>query len=150
MTDSVGHTDVINDKDKTGKILRLTSLGKNLMKVLNTNEDIQAELKRSIDAEFDTPTKPWWPGEGPEPTFPVKIQTFADKDVRGASEVSINTIASFECFRCEATVEHKYWVKLSSGDIAVSEWGRSITADCSCGQTYEHQVADPRTEPTPD
>lgn len=148
VIDADGNQDVINNKDKTGQILRLTTLGKNLMKVVNTNDDIRMKLKVSIDAEVDRPTKPWWPGEGPQETFPVQIRTFADKAVREAPEVTIRTIASFDCDRCHATVEHEYWVELAEGNIAVGEWSRFTSTNCSCGLTYRHPVADPRQPPT--
>lgn len=148
VADANGNRDVINNKKKTGQIIALTTLGKNLMKVVNSNDDIRVSLKESIGAEVDRPTKPWWPGEGPQESFPVYIRTFADKSVREVPEVFIRTVGSFDCDRCEETVEEEYWVKLESGNIAVREWSRSITTKCACDLSYEFQAADPKEPPS--
>jgi hypothetical protein len=149
VIDDDGNRDVINNRDKTAKIIRLTTLGKNPMKVVNSNDDIRVSLKRSIGAEVDQPTKPWWPGEGPQESFPVLIRTFADKSVREAPSVSILTIASFDCDRCGETVEKNYWVKLDGGNIAVSEWSRSVDIRCACDLKYVFSPADPKQPPRP-
>ncbi len=149
VTDSAENRDVINNKDKTAKIIRLTTLGKNLMKVVDSNDDIRVALADSIGAEVDRPTKPWWPGEGPQDSFPVQIRTFADKSVREASEVYILAEGSFECDRCEKSVEEEYWVELKNGNIAVPEWSRFVSTQCSCGLEYEFSAADPGRSPSP-
>jgi hypothetical protein len=150
VTDADGNQNVINNKHKTDWILSLTSLGKDLMKVINVNDNIRTKLKESIDAEIERPVKPWWPGEGPQETFPVYLRTFADKAVLEASEVTILAIASFECGRCKTTVKGTHWVKLTEGNIEVGEWSRFTSTECSCGLTYRHPVADPRQSPSPE
>lgn len=147
VVDRDGNRGYINKQDKQD-LVRLTSLGYDLVTTIDTDERIEKELKKSIGVDVQEPQDPWWPGQGPNEDFSIYLRTFADRTVLDRDTVDIEAIVSFDCYRCDTEIEHEYNVKLEDGNTV--EWGRTVEVECpQCCQEYGHRAVDPHRDPEP-
>lgn len=148
VTDAMGNSGSILRQDKPD-IVRLTSLGKDLMRTINSDRRIENSVKQSIGVETDAPPEPWWPGNGPQDSFEVFLHTYADRSVLDESHATIEAQAEFECTCCGETVESNFELTLEDG-IMVEAWGRKIQTQCeNCMVEFQYSAANPHEKPDP-
>lgn len=146
VVDAEGNAGPINNQHKPD-ILSLTSLGKGLMSKIHHDQRIELALQESIGIETDDDPDPWWPGDGPNESMAIFLRTFADRSVLDEEEAEFEAIATFDCLRCDAEIEHRYEVTITNGYI-VEGWSRTVTVECSgCGLVHEHCPVDPQRPP---
>ncbi|WP_147299478.1 hypothetical protein [Haloferax sp. Atlit-6N] len=135
-------TVILGDKPE---YVKLTDHGLTLVTLIDSDEELQQQVREFIGAETDEEDA-WWPRNYDKESAEIMLKAVSEEPEDYSNISTIEVVAKFDCSVCNETIESDPY-ELEYYDQA---WSKTNVTTCSCcGMKFEYSAGHPFGEITP-